>query len=160
MRHYIPATTADLLAGTPLRRAASAVTPALRAALPGEDDEGLEFSAFLTAADLSTLEIAASDAAPRRVVLAAEISDPRPVSPAPQDVAELPSVLGVVDLDWADVVAIHLDDDDDATAALVRRALQEDEALETLGDIDLLWYDPSELAALQAALRADPASGS
>lgn len=164
MRLYVPATTADLLpadapsdvaVGAPpsLRRLASAVTPGLRAALPDEDDEGLELSAFLTAADLSVLEIAATGASPRRVVLAVE-TDAGAVRDrdVPPGLADLPSIVGVVDLAWRDVVAIHLDDDAPATAALVRRAVDEEAALEELGEVDLQWFDPSELGDLRVLL--------
>jgi len=164
VRLYVPATTADLLpadapidaaaGATPsLRRLASAVTPGLRAALPDEDDEGLELSAFLTAADLSVLEIAATGAPPRRVVLAVE-ADAGTVrdGEVPAGLADLPSIVGVVDLAWRDVVAIHLDDDAPATAALVRRAVDEEAALEELGEVDLQWFDPSELGDLRVLL--------
>lgn len=154
MRLYVPATIPDLLAGVPLRGVASTVTPALRAALPDEDEEGLELSAFLTAADLSALQVAGVAAPPRRVVLAVEVgASLAPIAPAGPELAELPSVLGVVDLAWSDVVAVHLDDDDARTAELVRKSSQDDAALEELGDVDLLWYHPSELPGLRAALR-------
>lgn len=166
MRLYVPATVDELLATEPPRRVASTVTPALRSALPEEDDEGLELSAFLTAADLSALCLAESGAAPRRVVLAVEV-DPgrvRPGSPsagsagvpAAADPADLPSVLGVVDLAWSDVVAVHLDDDAPDVAALVSRAADDEDALEELGDVDLLWYDASELPALRSTLSPAP----
>lgn len=162
MRLYVPATITELAAAKPPRRVVSSVTPALRAALPEEDDEGLELSAFLTAADLSALCVAESGAPPRRVVLAVEVEAGRVPSGVPSgdlpgvsesvDAAELPSVLGVVDLAWNDVVAVHLDDDDAEVAALVSRAAQDADVLEELGDVDLLWYDASELPALRTTL--------
>ena len=53
MRIYLPATAADLSAAEISPRTAHAATQALVAALPEEDEEGLEVSASLCAADSS-----------------------------------------------------------------------------------------------------------
>lgn len=184
MRCYLAGTVADLTSlvsepGTPHRALASLVTPALRAALPQEDEEGLEMSAYLTAADLSVLRIAASSVAPAndaaldeaevvpplRVVLTVEVG-PSALSPQLNESGteqseeasaladELPSLAGTVTYRLRDVVALHVDDpQDDAAAALVRDAAGGDEAaLDALAEIDLLWFAPEEIEDVSARL--------
>lgn len=159
MRVYLPATVADLpLPTAGLSRVGSAVTPALRAALPEEDEDGLEMSAFLTAADLSVLRIAETGAAPRRLVLSVEIDDDA-VAPLPADLPEtlagLPSLLGTVRVRPQDLVALHLDAG--SASDLVRAAVAgDDDAFDTLAEEDLLWYDPIELSQVLAALTTQP----
>ncbi|TNU75950.1 hypothetical protein FH969_05225 [Miniimonas arenae] len=151
MRLYLPATAADLADPDGVRAVASAVTPALRAALSEEDEEGLELSAFLTAADASVLRVARLGARPRRVVLAVEVDDVRPDEAAPEELRGLPSVLGVVAVPWSHVVAVHVDDAE--AEELVAAAVGGDEeAFDALVEIDLLWFDPSELADVRAEL--------
>ena len=93
MRIYLPATMAELADPTGLGpRVVHAVTPALRVALPDEDEEGLEFSAQLLAAD-DSLELIGEQAAGvvlRRVVVAADV-DADDV--APFDESEMPSAV-------------------------------------------------------------------
>ena len=80
MRIYLPATAAHLRASVlgsshqPLT--AHAATPALAQALPEEDEEGLEVSASLCAADASVVLLAEPEAAglaDRRIVIAADV---------------------------------------------------------------------------------------
>ncbi|MDD9206081.1 hypothetical protein PU560_06295, partial [Georgenia sp. 10Sc9-8] len=67
MRIYLPATSADLSSDAGLLpRWAHAVTPALRTALPDEDEESHEMSALLAAADASVGLLEADDSLPRR----------------------------------------------------------------------------------------------
>ena len=57
-------------------RIVHAVTPALREALPDEDEEGLEFLALLAAADEALLRIGARPDAPRlRLVLSLDVPE-------------------------------------------------------------------------------------
>ena len=76
MRIYIPATAADLSAPEISARPAHAVTAQLARALPEEDEEGLEVSASLCAADASVVLLAEPEAAglaDRRIVIAADV---------------------------------------------------------------------------------------
>ncbi|WP_284249349.1 DUF6912 family protein [Litorihabitans aurantiacus] len=147
MRLYVPATLGDLARPELGPRPACAVTPALRAALPEEDEEGLELSAFLSATDLAVLRLADAPGEPRRrVVVALEVSDVA-FAPVPADLADLAAVVGVVPaVPWACVVSLHLDEPEAADA--VAAALADDDAFDALGEIDLLWFDPSERAHL------------
>ena len=71
MRIYLPSTLAELGAKGGLSpRPVHAVTPALRAALPDEDDEGLEYAAQLLAADDSLDRLDGSVPSGRRRVVA------------------------------------------------------------------------------------------
>ena len=77
MRIYIPATAADLSAPEISARPAHAATAQLARALPEEDEEGLEMSASLCAANASLVLLAepsADGAADRRIVIAADIN--------------------------------------------------------------------------------------
>ena len=80
MRIYLPATAAHLrvaVLGSPQEPLlAHAATPALAHALPEEDEEGLEVSASLCAADASLVLLAepgAEGLADRRIVIAADV---------------------------------------------------------------------------------------
>lgn len=156
MRLYLPARPSDLASPEITVRVASAVTPALADALPEEDQEGLEHSAFLTAADLSALDLASAPDSPgsaaRRCVLAVEVSEPSWQGPPPQDLAHLPSVCGLLGpLPWSALVSIHLDEEDvGATIAGLARA--ESDAWEELAERDMLWFDAAERSALVADL--------
>lgn len=149
VRIYLPATMAELADPDGLGpRVVHAVTPGLRAALPDEDEEGLEFSAQLLAAD-DSLELLGEQttATPRRVVVAADV-DPDDV--APLDESEVPSAVRLlVAVTWEDVACAHVDEE--AAAADVAAALAGDEvAADRLVERDLLWYDVGELAGLAA----------
>lgn len=154
MRLYLPADLTELALSTLSPRPVSAVTPALRAALPEEDEEGLELSAFLTAADLSVLRLAGGDVPARRVVLALEIPGTPTFGPVPAELADLPSVVGLLEglgeSLWSAVVSIHADEPEAAEA--VRAAFTDDDDYEELAEIDLLWFDPTERSALTAEL--------
>lgn len=159
MRIYLPATLDELAAlvvsaKRPAAldlapRGAHAVTAALAAALPEEDDEGLEYSAHLAAADDTLALIAASpEIERRRLVLTVEVPDEAVVA-AVGDVTVLsPSAVDiVVAVPGAIIVCGHVDEleavhDVEATLA------GDDAAVERLVERDLLWYDASELPGL------------
>lgn len=159
MRIYLPATLDELAAlvvsaKRPAAldlapRGAHAVTAALAAALPEEDDEGLEYSAHLAAADDTLALIAASpEIERRRLVLTVEVPDEAVVA-AVGDVTVLsPSAVDiVVAVPGATIVCGHVDEleavhDVEATLA------GDDPAVERLVERDLLWYDASELPGL------------
>lgn len=156
MRVYVPATPADLRSladqvpdGTSPRIDASArrvhlVTGRLREVLPGEDLEGLEYAAQLAAADASLELLDRHPEGPSlRVVLTVELPDAavRVLDDDPYPSAGLvgpgtPAAL---------VVCAHVDEPE--SAARVRDALAGgEEELERLDELDLLWYDGTELA--------------
>lgn len=156
MRIYLPAALSDL-SGFPTSTLAPtvafAVTPELAAALPDEDEEAVEFSAFLAAADTAVEHLAEAlsrgeEIVPRRVVITAELS---PSSVRPDRGHGHPGAVVPPEVAWSDVVAAHLDEPD--AAPEVEEAARGDEAAaERLAERDLLWYDPSELARLVADL--------
>ncbi|WP_298460338.1 DUF6912 family protein [uncultured Cellulomonas sp.] len=149
MRLYLPVTLLDVdsapSAGSLPAGRAHAVTPALRALFPDEDDEGLEYAAQLAAADDSLDRLGAAPAAPRlRVVLAADV-DAGVVDAALDD--EVPSAVHVREpVPWSAVVCAHVDEP--AAADDVAAALTDDDAMERLDERDLLWYDRTELGAI------------
>lgn len=149
MRIYLPAVLPELADPSGLGpRTVHAVTPALRAALPDEDDEGLEFSAQLLAADDSLERLADHpDARRRRVVVAADV--PEDAVRALVD-PDLPSAVELVEpVGWDDVACAHVDEA--AAEGDVVAALAGDEvAADRLAERDLLWYDVTELAGLAA----------
>jgi len=147
MRIYLPARAADLAADSISARPAHAVTPALRSAHPGEDEEDLEVPAFLAAADTSLAELTAADA-PVRVVIAADVDTAEPTQ------GEDPTEVRAPEVPWSAVVSIHVDDPDDGeAAALVRAAVGGDEeAGEAASELDLLWFDITERALLRRLL--------
>ncbi|WP_448073096.1 DUF6912 family protein [Georgenia yuyongxinii] len=153
MRVYLPATAADLREGTGLApRWAHAVTPALRGALPEEDEEGLEMSATLAAADESVARLAADGSVPRRVVVAADVPDASVVPPEVLGEDQLETAVEVVaPVPWSVVVAI-LVDDADATGDVAAAAAGDDAALDRAAERDLLWFDVVELAGLRREL--------
>lgn len=152
MRVYLPATAADLASDTLTPRTAHSVTDDLAQALPEEDEEGLELTATLAAADDSVRRLArAGSEPPRRLVVAAD------VPPAACQRAEEPDQLETavevqVPVAWNLVAAILLDGveaEADVTAAITG----DEAALDRAAEHDLLWYDVSERAALLAKLR-------
>ena len=154
MRVDLPATAADLSALQISPRTAHAVTPALARALPDQDEEGLEASASLCAADASLVLLAAPGAeglADRRVVIAADVEDARVAEPAAGgDV--LPGTVRVeAPVGWEAVAALLVDER--AAEADVRAARAGDEeAFERTAEADLLWYDVTERGPLSAEL--------
>lgn len=148
MRIYLPSSLAELarLSEAGLEpRLVHAVTADLRAELPDEDDEGLEYAAQLLAADDSLDLLAEVDGPRRRVVVAADVA---------QDVVErvtdatAPSVVRLtVPVDRAAVACAHVDEaaaEPDVVAAIAG----DEAAVERLSDRDLLWYDVTELDRL------------
>jgi hypothetical protein len=160
MRIYVPVTLEELATAVVSRNAtrwdlrarpAHAVTPALRAALPDEDTEGLEYAAFLLAADDSLTLVAAGSGVPLRAVVSLDVPDDAMAVGAwtegsPSDVAV------TRDLARVKVEAVHADEPEaaaDVLAVLAAVDADDDEALEQaverVTDRDLLWYDPSEV---------------
>ncbi|MBO1750896.1 hypothetical protein J4G33_03680 [Actinotalea sp. BY-33] len=148
MRIYLPSTVTELRAATLEPRLVHAVTPGLRAALPDEDDEGLEYAAQLLAAD-DSLDLLAEDAAAprRRLVVAADVPE-SDVEAVPAGEEHAPSLVRLTaPVAWEAVACAHVDEV--AAGPEVEAALAEDEsALDRLAERDLLWYDVSELAGL------------
>ncbi|PJI95217.1 DUF6912 family protein [Luteimicrobium subarcticum] len=156
MRLYVPATSDDLDAVqvTAHRatwavgpRGAHAVTSALTVSLPDEDDEGVEYAAWLAAVDDSLGLVLGGQVAPLRVVITVEVPDDAVGrSDAQEDVAESAvDVQGAVD---AQVVCVHVDEPEAAADVLAVGSVAEadlDEALQAVVDRDLLWYDWSEV---------------
>lgn len=144
MRIYLPATFADIDDHPrPLRAPhAHAVTPAVRAALPHEDEEAWEFVAQLAAADDSLERISADDV-PLRLVVVADVPEGvvRPVVGGPEPSAV---TLGA-EVEWRHVVCVLVDEPE--AAPDVRAARDGDASAGVrLADRDLLWYDVSEIA--------------
>jgi len=131
IRVYVPLTSSTLaamvadgrLAG-PVR--AHAVTPALRAELPGADDEELEYAATYAAADESWDSRSEADS-PRRFVAAVDVEA---VTPIPDDIT---TVEVAVDITMGDVAAVHCD--------------PSDVTFEQLED-ELAWFATQEIADL------------
>lgn len=155
MRIYLPATASDLAADALTARRAHAVTKALASALPEEDEEGLEVSASLCAADSSLVLLAepgSADEPDRRVVIAADVPAGA-VDEVPSGEDVLPGTVEVSEpVTWDDVAAV-LVDEAEAEADVRAARTGDEEAFERAADADLLWYDVSERAALAAELR-------
>lgn len=152
MRIYLPATAADLAADILTARRAHAATASLQAALPEEDEEGLEVSASLCAADASVMLLAEPEAAglaDRRIVIAADV-DAEDVRELAADDDTLPGTVEVtVGVPWDQVAAILMDEA--AIEEDVKLAREGDEeALERTADADLLWFDVVERPHLAA----------
>jgi hypothetical protein len=128
---------------------AFAPTDALASALGETDPELVEYGAFLAAAD-AALTVMAPAAPERRVVVSAELPPCAIVTDAPG--ADHPARVTLRSpVTWADVAALHIDEADavgDVALALGGDAA----AADRLAERDLLWYDPSERAALLAEL--------
>lgn len=150
MRIYLPATLDEVDPAVVVLgpRTAHAVTPVLRAALPDEDEEGLEFSAHLAAADDSLALLAARpDAPPLRLVVTAEVPDAAVRADGLPDDAPPSAVALVTEVRLDAVACVHVDEPE--VAADVRAALAGDAAAaERLEDADLLWYDVGEIAEI------------
>ena len=155
MRIYLPATAAHLRASVlgsshePL--AAHAATPALAHALPEEDEEGLEVSASLCAADASLVLLAEPEAAglaDRRIVIAADV-DAENVRELAVEGDVLPGTIEVTgEIAWDDVAVDEPEADADVRAA----RLGDEDAFERAAEADLLWYDVTEREALAESL--------
>lgn len=165
MRVFLPATTVELasLHGTGDIAAAASTAFAVTAGLRdwyGEDDlEELEYAALLEAARASLRLIDTDPAAlPRRVVIAAEVSD---------DALQVRDDLdrGVVRLNsgltLAEIVSVHIDDANAeeaisvAAEAITRADLGDEEAQEKVDDaegFELAWYATQEIGELLKSL--------
>ncbi|QPL05858.1 MULTISPECIES: DUF6912 family protein [Actinomyces] len=152
MRIYLPATAADLSAPEISPRLAHAATQALARALPEEDEEGLEVSASLCAADSSLVLLAEPGneaVSSRRVVIAADVEH--------GDVRELEAgdevLPGTVELlvpvTWENVAALFVDEPE-AQADVAAARAGDEEAFERAAEADLLWFDASERRAVAA----------
>lgn len=154
MRIYLPATLDELASPQGLApRLVHAVTPALRSALPDEDEEGLEYAAQLLAADdsLDLLEGAVGEAR-RRLVVAADVPEAA-LEAVEGGEHHAPSVMRLTTrVGWSDVACAHVDEPE--AEADVAAAVDGDEgAAERLAERDLLWYDRTELSRLAASAR-------
>lgn len=158
MRIYLPATAAHLRAAAlgssqePL--VAHAATPALGRALPEEDEEGLEVSASLCAADASLVLLAepgSEGLADRRIVIAADVDAER-VHELAVEGDTLPGSVEVSgEILWEDVAAL-LVDEAEAEADVRAARLGDEDAFERAAEADLLWYDVTERDALAESL--------
>ena len=149
MRIYLPASLDQLdpAAGPFTARRAHAVTPALRALFPDEDDEGLEFAAQLAAAD-DSLELLATrpDVPQLRLVVSVDVPDAA-IQPVTDD-EDVPSAVELVSaVEQADVICAHVDEPG-AAPDVVLAAGGDEAAVDRLDERDLLWYDASELASI------------
>ncbi|WP_103061889.1 DUF6912 family protein [Actinomyces qiguomingii] len=158
MRVYLPATARDLAAPRISPRTGHAVTPTLAGAFPEEDQEGLEVSASLCAADASVMLLAVPGAeaeVDRRVVIAADVEDTQ-VWEVPVTGEVLPGTVEVTEpVEW-DAVAALLVDEADAESDVRAARTGDEAAFERAADADLLWYDISERSVLAQELAASP----
>lgn len=167
-RVYLP-TTLSLLAdayvsgGFGAGHAAHAVTAAVREWYVEGDLEELEYAALTEAAEASlrllAAEVGTKEAyAHRRVVVAADVADFAVLPGIEADDARYRSAvrLGTA-VPMADVVSVHVDDEDarpavaDALAVLGAADLGDEDAQFALDEAEsheLLWYDVTEVADL------------
>ncbi|MBO3083898.1 DUF6912 family protein [Cellulomonas fengjieae] len=149
MRIYLPASLDQLdpAAGPFAARRAHAVTPALRAMFPDEDDEGLEFAAQLAAADDSLELLGARPDAPQlRLVVSVDVPDGAVREVSSDD--DVPSAVELTqDVPQSDVICVHVDEPA-AAGDVVLAAAGDDAAVDRLDERDLLWYDASELGQI------------
>ena len=165
MRVYLPATSTMLRAlldsGVvgPAPLTAFAITPALREWYVDEDLEALEYAAMIEAAR-GSLRLIDSDpeAAPRRVVIAADVPDSAVTIRDDLD-------RGVVELtepvSLAAVASVHADDADAESAvtaaadSIIAADLGGDDAQDAVDDaegFELSWYANQEIASYLADL--------
>jgi hypothetical protein len=161
VRIYLPATTTTLRtllesgAVGPAPLTAFAITPALREWYLDEDAEALEYAALVEAARGSLRLIDAdADAAPRRVVIAAEVPD-RAVTV--RDDLDRGIVQLAEPVPLAAVASVHVDDADAeptiaAAAESIIAADLGDEVSQDKADdaegFELSWYANQEIATL------------
>jgi hypothetical protein len=163
VRVYIPLTVAGLaalhssgrIAPAPVN--AHAVTPELRTALgDGSDDEELEYAALMAAAADSLRLIAASDAEPRRIVVAAEVDTA--VEDAGVDTVGPAAASRVrldVEIPLSRCRSVHVDDSDaeGEIAEALRRIAAADAEQSPLDDVELvehelMWFATQEIPDL------------
>ena len=154
MRIYLPATAADLSAPEISVRLVHAATRALSEALPEEDEEGLEVSASLCAADSSLMRLAEpgnEEVASRRVVIAADV-DAEALRECEVGDEVLPGTVELLaPVSWDDVAAL-LVDEPEAEPDVAAARTGEEEAFERAAEADLLWYDACERRAVAAEI--------
>lgn len=152
MRIYLPSSLGELGAADLGPRIVHAVTSALRSALPDEDEEGLEYSAQLLAADDSLEALTTpGHGGRRRVVIAADVPEALVESLDETEAAgHAPSAVRLTSrITWQRVACAHVDER--AAEADVAAAVEgDDAAVERLAERDLLWYDATELKSLAA----------
>jgi hypothetical protein len=163
MRVYLPATlnmlAAALAPGSSRELAAGngfAVTPAMREWYASGDTEELEYIALTLAAAASVSLISADPAAaPRRVVIAAEV-DPSAISISEDATrASRGRVTTTQPIAFSRVAAVHVDDEAAAPAVQAAALDPQDEfAAEEAADHELLWYATQEVEDLLRSLAA------
>ncbi len=147
VRVYLPAVLDQLPCDQVGPGGGHAVTADLRAALPGEDDEGWEYAALLAAADDALALLARHPGAPRlRVVLAADVPDNLVDVPAGPD-EPATAVDLVAGAPWSAVVSVHVDEPD-AAGEVVAALAGDIAADERLAERELLWYDVTEVGRI------------
>jgi len=147
VRVYLPAVLDKLPCEQVGPARAHAVTPELRAGLPGEDEEGWEYAALLAAADDALALLGRHPGSPRlRVVLAADVPDGLvDTGTGPDEPASAVDL--VAGVPWHTVVSVHVDEP--AAAKDVVAALAGDPAAgERLVERELLWYDVTEVGRI------------
>lgn len=163
MRVYLPATSTTLRAAWdsgqvgPAPLTGFAVTPGLREWYVDDDLEELEYAATLEAARASLrLLDADASAAPRRIVIAADVADG---SVTVRDDVDHGVVHVSVPVDIVDIASVHVDDRDAehairaAADAIVRADLGDSEAQDRVDDAEgyeLAWYATQEIPDLLA----------
>ncbi|RRD43169.1 DUF6912 family protein [Buchananella hordeovulneris] len=149
MRVYLAAAPAALVAPQLEAEIVYAVTPALAAVFPDDDEEELEAIAALCAAELSLSLLGAGPA--RRLVVAADVEPERL-----REVTDREDLYtGALALDgpvaWEEAVSLHLDDVAAEEAVRAARS-QPERADELLAEHDLLWFDITERGKVAASL--------
>lgn len=158
VRVYVPVTSSSLarvvadgrLAG-PFR--AHAVTPALQQAWPDGEEEEWEYAAQ-AAAGAASLAARGPEDRPRRLVLAVDVPEARPVG----DDLE-PTLVDVdADVPWKRIASAHADTDD-LPPAVVAAYLSDDPDVELPDEVDgveidhdLAWFATQEIRTLAADL--------
>ncbi|HUX71535.1 MAG TPA: hypothetical protein VMV41_13545, partial [Cellulomonadaceae bacterium] len=112
-------------------------------ALHDEDEEGCEFAAHLAAADDSLLRIAGRPGTPhQRLVVTAVVPESFVEH---RDVDEAPSALMLTTaVPWDRVVCVHVDELE-AMSDVAATLRGDEDAAARLSEVDLLWYDVSEV---------------
>lgn len=157
MRLYVPATLSELdtvssgkIDFQPRRaHAATAALIAEMAKLDVHDLEEVEYAAQLAAADDSLMLIASNPQEPwQRMVISVDLPESA-VSAATgtdEDGTQLPaSTVDIIEaVTQIPIVCVHVDEPEVATS--IQGVLEGDEeAMESLAEADLLWYDVTEL---------------
>lgn len=157
MRLYVPATLSELDSVTGgkidfLPRRAHAATPQLIAQMAAHDVtdiEEVEYTAQLAAADDSLMLIAQRPDEPwLRLVISVDLpeSSVTPATGLDEDGAQLPSsAVDIIEpVAQVPIACVHVDEPE--AAADIQGVLQgSEEAMESLSNRDLLWYDVTEL---------------